>query len=206
VGSSTILDIIGSFVTFGVLFLMALRLNASTSESSSAYYENYLLQSNLTTIVTILEDDFSKIGYCADPSKINPASLAMRYADTSRIRFWTDIDNNGTVDSIEYYIGPLSELSDTPNPRDRYLYRKINNQDPYRIYVGLTQFRFQYRRPDDEQIIPFPITNPQTIGLIELSIALESASPRKQEYMQDSSQYQIFWKQIRLTSKNLKYR
>lgn len=205
-GHSTIFDIIGSFGIGGLLFLMALRLNASAVESSSAYYSNFILQTNITTLISIIEEDFSKIAYCKTPMAINPASVAMRVTDSTRFRFLTDVDNNGTVDSIEYYTGATSELINTSNPNDRYLYRRVNTNSPQPINLGITQFKFNYRKSDDETLLQFPIADPTAVGVVELSIALESAEPMQQEYMNDTTQYQIFWKQIRLTSKNLRYR
>ena len=61
-GSSTWLDIIGSMTTFGLLLLIALRLNAGSNENTSAYYANYMLQTNMLTLTVMLETDLRDIG------------------------------------------------------------------------------------------------------------------------------------------------
>jgi hypothetical protein len=205
-GNTTLLDILGSTIIGGILFLTALRLNANAVENSTAYYANYLLQSNLVNLIVLLEDDFKRIGYCKIASNIPEPAKAIITADSSTFAFLTDNSNVGKVDTIQYSIGPTSELAATPNPRDRYLYRKLNNKAPDKWNLGVTVFNFKYYSYDTEIPLPYGTFQPSQAGLIDLSVQLESPAPMKQDYMQDTSQYQVFWRQIRLSSKNLRYR
>jgi hypothetical protein len=210
-GASSLIDIIGSFVVAGLLFIMGLQLNAQANETTLVYNGNAILQSNLTTLVDILETDFRRIGYCKDWTKIANPNLSIRIADSDRIRFLTDLTTSaypygdGNLDSITYYVGPTSELTSTPNPNDRYLYRRLNNTTPYPINLGVTQFAFKYFDALNNQI-PFPVTDPRAVYFMQVSVAIQSAAPYKQEYMNDPSQYDVFWKQIRLVTQNLKNR
>jgi hypothetical protein len=205
-GNTTLLDILGSTIVAGILFLTALRLNANAVENSTAYYANYLLQSNLVNLVCLVEDDFKRIGYCKNASLIPDPAYAIIRADSSTFGFLTDNGNASKVDTIEYTIGPTSELSVTPNPRDRYLYRKLNNKAPDKWNLGVTVFKFKYYSYDSELPLAYGTFQPSQAGLIDLSVQLESPAPMKQDYMQDTTQYQVFWRQIRLSSKNLRYR
>ncbi len=210
-GSSSLLDIIGSFVVAGLLLIMGLRLNAQANEATLVYNGNAILQQNLTALVDILENDFRRIGYCKDWTKIADPSLSIRIADSNRIRFLTDMTStsnpygDGALDSITYYVGPTSELTATPNPYDRYLYRQVNNQTPYPMNLGVTQFSFKYFDALNDPI-PFPVLDPREIYIMQISITIQSAAPYKQEYMNDPSQYDVFWKQIRLVTQNLRNR
>jgi hypothetical protein len=204
-GSSTILDIVGSVAVAGFLLLMALRMNASANEASAVYMGSYVLQTNITALVDIIETDFRKIGYCKDWRKIANPTASIRIADSSRLRFWTDVDNDGSLDSITYYLGPTSELAATPNPADRYLYRQVNTQTPLRMSLGITRFALQYFDAENTSI-PFPITDPRKVYFMQISVAVETPVPYTQEYMDDRSQYEVFWKQIRLVTKNLRNR
>jgi len=96
-GSSTILDIITSVVIAGFLLLTALRLNDQANETSILYHSNLSLQQNMTALTGILEHDFRRIGFCADYKKIKDPADAIRYADTSKVRFWLDLDNDGVL-------------------------------------------------------------------------------------------------------------
>jgi type II secretory pathway component PulJ len=208
-GASSLLDIVGSFIFAGFLLLMGLNLNASANEVRAVYSGNYNLQANLTTVVELIEGDFRKIGYCRTWQKTADPSKSLRIADSSRIRFLCDYDNNGSLDSVTYWLGPPSELASTPNPNDCYLYRQINSATPTKMNFGLTQFSFTYRDAEDSTLA-FPISNPRLAYYLTLTLSVSSPAPYEQnmrgQYLDDPSKYQVIWKQMRLITKNLKNR
>ena len=204
-GGNTILDIVGSVIVGGVVFMMAMRLNAAAVETSTVYHGELKLQQNLTTLVSVMENDFRKIGYCADHKKIPEPSRANLLADSTRYKFMTDLDSDGQLDSVFYYVGPASELTGTANPRDRYLYRVVNGGTPEGWNLGVTRFQFRYFNALGDTLT-FPIAEPREVYSMEISIALESADPVDQQYVNDPSAYEVFWKQIRVASRNLRNR
>lgn len=201
-GTSSILDIVGSFVVAGFLFLTTMRLNQAAMETSSAYHTQLDLQTNMTTLVGILEFDLRKIGYCRDFTKIPDPTKALRVADSSRIRFYCDYNNDGNLDSIEYYIGDTSEVTSSPNPRDRYLYKKINTGTPQMMNLGVTVFKFKYYDALGDPV-PFPVTDPRIVSSMEVSVQVEAPDPYEQKYVTDPFAYETFWRQMRLVSRNL---
>jgi hypothetical protein len=204
-GANTILDIVGSFVVGGIVFMLAMRLNAAAVETSSVYHGELKLQQDLTTLVGIMENDFRKIGYCADPKKIPEPACANMRADSTCYKFLTDLDSDGEVDSIFYYMGGTDELAETPNPRDCYLYRVVNDGAPQGWNLGITRFRFRYFNALGDTLT-FPIAEPREVYSMEISIALESPEPLEQQFVNDPSAYEVFWKQIRVASRNLRNR
>jgi len=204
-GSSSVLDIIGSFVIAGFLFLMTMRLNQSSTETSANYHAQLDLQTNLTTLVSILEFDLRKIGYCRNFEKIPDPSKALLLADSTRIKFLCDYNNDGDLDSIFYWLGPTSELTDTPNPRDRYLYKKTNHMTPEKWNFGVTTFKLKYYDALGDSV-PFPILNPSIVYSMEISIQVQWPDPYDQIYVNDPYAYETFWRQIRLVSRNLQNR
>ena len=204
-GTSSILDIIGSFVIAGFLFLMTMRMNEAAQETSSAYHIQLNLQTNLTTLVSILEFDLRKIGYCRDFSKIPDPTKSLLLADSTRIKFLCDYNNDGVLDSIYYYLGSPSELTDTPNPRDCYLYKQTNSGTPEKWNFGVTRFSFQYYDALADTLT-FPITDPSLVQTMEISVQVEAADPYEQKYVNDPFAYETFWRQIRLVSRNLQNR
>jgi hypothetical protein len=200
-GSSTILDIVGSYVVGGLLFMMLLQLNITKTETSTSYNMNYILQANMVTLVTLLEEDFRKIGYCRNWRRLSDPSVVIRVADLHRMRYYTDFYDVGAIDSVTYWYGDSTELSSTQNPRDRYLYRQVNNLTPIKYNLGLTQFNLSYRNAMD-----LPTTDPAQVIFMEINVCLESSFPYHQEYMNDTTQYQVYWRQIRMATRNLNNR
>ncbi len=212
-GTSTIFDIITSTVIGALLLLMALRLNAQAVETNAIYQGNLNLQEGLVALVDIVEYDFRKIGYCKDFMKINPPNTAIVSADSNSIRFLTDIPSSpndmgdGVVDTIYYYLG--SALVNPNNPRERLLYRVVNGQTSTGWSLGVTQFALRYFDALGDTI-PFPVTNPKLIYTLEVNLSLESRAPLTAVQYHDSAatqeDFKVYWKQIRLASRNLRNR
>jgi hypothetical protein len=213
-GSQTILDLISASMVFGSLMLIVLRLNGSTMERMQDYREDLIVQQNLVEIAKLLEYDFRKIGYCKDYSKIPIATHAIRYADTSKIIFWTDFptlfspSGDGNIDSLTYYVGPTSELSATPNPNDKLLYRIENNASPIGVNLGVTIFNIQYfdalRIP-----LPTPVADPREIQYLQITIQTEHPIKWTKFYntaTYDTVYQSAYWRQVRLVAKNLNNR
>ncbi len=205
-GTSTIFDIISSTVVAGVLFIMALRLNMQANETSAVYHSNLILQQNMTALVGIVEHDFRRIGYCADYTKIPEPSLAIRKADTSEIRFWTDLESDGNLDSVRYYLGELDTT--TLNPNDRILYRQINTNAPQPLKLGVVSFRMRYLNVESDTLT-CPVPDPREVYSMEITLSVESAAPFQTLYMQEGAaraDFQQFWRQLRLAARNLRNR
>jgi hypothetical protein len=198
-GFSTILDILASIIIGGILMMITWRLSDAATEKTYNNSGELSLQQNLATVAQILENDFRKIGYCADWNKFPDPSKAIVYADTSNIIYLTDIDLDSDMDSIHYYLGPTSQLSSTPNPRDRLLYRVLNNESPLASNLGVTQFKMVYFDALGDTIYP-PITVAGSITSIEINLSVESVAAYDEKYSS------AFWRQIRLVARNLRNR
>jgi len=199
VGISVILDILGSTIVGGILMLSLFRINDTAVENAYTGNGELTAQTSLATIVQILEYDFRKIGYCADWNKIPNPSQAIISADSTQIKFLTDVDFDGTVDSIRYYLGPTSELTNSPNPRDRYLYRVVNTEAPVGVNLGVTQFRLNFFNVIGNKL-NFPISQPGEIYTMQIDITVEDVDAYNKQYST------AFWRQIRLAARNLRNR
>lgn len=212
-GTSTIFDIVTSTVIGGLLLLMALRLNAQAIETNVIYQDNLNLQEGLVALVDIVEYDFRKIGYCNDFTKISPPNTAIVSADSNSIKFLTDIPSNpndigdGIVDTVYYYLGTTSPNPN--NPRERLLYRVVNGQATKGWSLGVTQFALRYYSALGDTIA-FPVSDPKLIYTLEVNLSLESPAPLTTIQYHDSSaaqeDFKVYWKQIRLASRNLRNR
>lgn len=198
-GTSVILDILGSTVIGGILMMNLFQINGNAIENNYTGNGELIAQTNLSTTVQILEIDFRKIGYCADWEQIPIPTQAIISADSSSIKFLTDVDSDGIVDTMHYYLGPTSELLSTPNPRDRFLYRVVNSEVPAGVNLGVTQFNLTFFDVLGNPI-SFPIAVPGEIYTMQIDITVEDVSAYDEKYSS------AFWRQIRLAAKNLRNR
>lgn len=198
-GNSTIIDILGSIILGGYLLLMIFRLNGTISETVYTNGSELTVQENLTTLVGLLEYDLRKIGYCADANNVPDPSKSILSASEHAIQYITDLNRDGSVDTVDYYTGLASSLTATPNPRDMILYRTVNHQLSMAYDMGITSFDFTYFDAQGDSI-DFPITTPSAIYLLRLSVMVESS------HAYDSLYSYAYWRQIRLAARNLKNR
>lgn len=206
-GYNTIFDVIGSIIIAGMVALIGIRANASIAKMTYTYGNEMTVQKNMTTIVRLVENDLRKIAYCAEPDSFLMQPWTIRSAGQNNITFLADIDFDTKMDTIKYYVGSNSDLSYTSNPRDFPLFRRINSQTPVPLNIGLTQFQFLfYDWLGNEK--SFPILTDSTsmagsatgIGAIRLTIMLES------QYAWDSLYAYSYWRQLRLSARNLQNR
>lgn len=195
-GFSSLIDILGSIVIGGLLFMILLRINDSAVKNTYTFGGDLIVQQNLVEVVQLVEHDFRQIGYCQDWSKIPDPTKAIIYADTSRIKFQTDINNDGQLDTLSYYIGPVSDLASTANPRDRFLYRVENHSTPFSANLGVTQFYIVYYNSAGEQL-QTPVSVPGSIASMQINITVENVNAYDRQYSS------AFWRQIRLAARNL---
>jgi hypothetical protein len=138
-----ILDIMGSSLVASILFLLIVKLNIYSS-NANYYSDNELrMQQNAKTLAEIINYDLRKIGYNYD-------GTAIITAEEKRIKFYADMNAPGTaghgvIDVVEYYLGDSTEVTGTPNPRDKILYRIVNDTDTIGgPSLGLVELRFSY--------------------------------------------------------------
>lgn len=117
------IDLVGSFIVGGLLLIMVLSVKTNVSDMTVLDQLELIVQENMVEVVSEIDFDFRKLGCGVQ----NPALSIIR-ADTSSITFWSDIDNDGDLDSIRYWLGATGEVMGTVNPRDRILHRRVNNQ------------------------------------------------------------------------------
>jgi hypothetical protein len=138
-----LLDLMGSSLIAGILFLLILKLNLYSS-NANYYSDNELkLQQNVKTLAEVINYDLRKVGYKYD-------GTAIVTAEPHRIQFWADMDAPGTfghgvMDFVEYYLGDSTEASGTANQKDKVLYRVINHTDTLGgPTLGLVDLKFSY--------------------------------------------------------------
>lgn len=124
-------------VVGGVLLLSIFGFQASTTESAAQLNLNLMAQANSSPVGDILEADLRTAGYGVSDS------IKVTRPDSNSITFKTDINDNGVVDSVRYYVSTgVSGLYKNTNVRT--LYRRVNNGNPLVISDGVSGFTLLY--------------------------------------------------------------
>ena len=195
-GYTTILDIVGAAIIGGILLLNLLKLNENIYQVDNATGHDVNLQVEVVNIAEIIDGDFNKIGYCADPSNMND-DPKVTLADTSSIKIVFDVDKDGDYDSVYYFTSNTNALNGTPNPRDRMLFRQVNSDLPFIISNNITEFKFQYLGALYDTLST-PLASPGLATYIKISFRVEDPFAYDEKYTE------AFWRRLTVTSKNLK--
>lgn len=196
-GFTTLLDILGATIIGGILLLTLFRIQDNTIENFFFYNSDLILQSNLLDVIEVVEADLRRIGYCSVPENFPDPTQAIVSADSVSIRFLSDVNLNGIMDTVYYICGPTSQLASTSNPYDKLLYRYINGSSASVYGVGsVTQFQLRYFGALGNELT-IPISDLGAIVTMQVSIMVESPDAYAQNYSN------AYWRQVRLASRNL---
>ena len=189
---AVIIDILGSSFIGGLLLLLMLKLNLFANSSSITSDNELKLQQNAKTLAEIINYDFRKIGYGCD-------STAIGIADSTHIKFYSDIDRNNTVDVIEYYTGDTTQATGTENPRDIILYRKFNGVAMGGPTLGLTKIKLSYL--DEFNIATNVLAN---IRYIKIELWVESTIPEMgSNFVDPNHPYLFTYWEMKINPRNI---
>jgi hypothetical protein len=196
-----LLDVLNSIIIGGFIILMSFGILDSTNRFLYSHNDDLIVQESLTSINSILEYDMNKMGFA-----VPEGQDVILLADTTRMRFLADLNRDWHPDTVEYYLGAVSELANTQNPDDRFLYRKVNGQPASGWAIGVvTVFHLEYLNQDR---ITLDISNPITwkmIKLIRTTLRIENPAVYSEETSPNKNEYRtVFWQETNLASKNLR--
>lgn len=136
-----ILDIIGSTVVAGLILLVVFQLNHSMGNMSFQNTLDVVTQENAKTIADMINYDFYKIGYHGDITSADPI---VEIADSDRIKFRSDIDNNGSIDTVQYFTSLTPYYVPGSATGFKQLYRNVNASTGPGARLGITSFKLTY--------------------------------------------------------------
>lgn len=160
-----ILDIMASFIIGGIILIMSTKLSAVMSDNGQQTNVSLATQGNAVVLSKMLENDVSKTGYK------NTKSSHVITSDSTKVKFYGDIDDNGTLDSITYYSGPLTSPYVSLNPRHKLLYRTLNTKTTT-MNLGVTKFNLIYFDASGART-----TTPSNVRSMKIMTELESLIP-----------------------------
>ncbi|GIK59673.1 MAG: hypothetical protein HND39_02705 [Ignavibacteriota bacterium] len=195
-GFSVIFDILTATIIGGIILMNLLNLNENVYQTEVTSMMDVNLQVEVINTANVIENDFNKIGYCANPANINDLPK-VTLGDSSSIKIVFDADKNGFYDTVYYYVSDTTLLNNTPNPRDKVLYRRLNGNTPYMVSNRITDFRLQYLDAL-YNVLPTPVASPGLATYIKIAIKVEDPFAIENEYNE------AYWRRLTVTAKNLK--
>ena len=196
-GTTTLIDIIGSMVIGSMLILAALQMNENATRNTFQCQENLTVQQNMTAVIQNIQWDFEKIGYCKDPKKISDPARYILYGDIDSIVFAADLYDTGNLNTVTWYLGGYVG---GPNPRIRRLCRKVDAFPAVESNLGVVEFTLEYF---DALNIKIPLVLADSVPapqLVQLTVRLEPTAAYDTAYAQNFS----YWRQTRLVSRNIR--
>lgn len=207
-GSTTLIDIIGSMLIGGVLLLATLRMNDQATKNTFQSQEDLTIQQNMTSLVNNILSDFRKIGYCTDPKNVPSSDSMIIHGDSTDIRFVGSLypeanSSADKLDTVEWRLGTDTTIS--LNHHIRMLFRIVKysngSVDTFYSNLGVTQFNLLYYKQGNNQPgdTLYSIDWPTEAKMLEVDLMLEPTAAYDTAY---STNYTV-WRQIRLTSMNM---
>jgi len=209
-GSSSLLDIVGSAFIGLLLLMVALGLNENAHKNNFQTQENLTVQQNLVALVQILERDFRRMGYRNGGNP--PADSCILYGSADSVVFVGDIQDNTVMDTVTWYLADSAAF--TPalkvrwhcvNPYVRMLIRRDEHAGvlapPDTFVWGVTQFSIVYYNTFKQVITDSPWVFPKKPipVLMQVTMELQPLVAYDTAYSTNFA----FWTETRLVSRNL---
>jgi hypothetical protein len=205
---AAIMDVLISMLMGGMLLMNIVDAQSIIAEDSSLYRGDVLVQEMLINQVQFMEGEIRNMGY-----GVPQGVRSITYAGDSSITFLMDANRDGTIDTIRYDLGPVSELSGTPNEMDRFIHRTFispGGSETGNIGV-VTFFHMLYiNASGDTLTTPVPQALLGSIKEVELSMEVQNpqALYRPQGTVKSGERNALYstsyWQQTRLASQNFR--
>jgi len=178
------LTLLGSIVIGGLMLVNFMNYQADLGKHTYSHSLDLVLQETAIEVVEMVERDMWKIGR-------GVGQPAFAIYDNNIISFYADLENDGVIDTVRYYLSGTSEATRTPNPNDRILYRVVNGVNEFEWAVGVTAFQIKFYDANNDTT-----SNLYKARALEVSMSFESTIPYDEEYASYS------WRE-RITPPNL---
>jgi len=138
------LSIIGSFIIGGMLMLSVIFLNVRVSVHSGQETMHVMAKTNVDVISQVLTFDLRKVGY--------GAGAEITTANATTFSFSTDLNNDGSLNTITWQYFPDEEIATTENPGDRRLVRVLDGETQDFSSMVVTRFELFYILQDGTEV------------------------------------------------------
>ncbi len=190
------------------IILIIINANVIVSEGWFMYNGEMMVQQMLISTATLLEGELRNMGFGVEKDQTTSSGIIL-FADSTRLRFATDLGRDGTINEVEYRLGDTTDVS-YQNVMIRPLYRSVDNGDEYVIGM-VTEFTMRFFNREGEKLT-VPMTSPGNVYLIEIQMEVQYPHALYRdpwditEDQPDAFYATSRWRQTRLSSKNFQTR
>ncbi|MBI5474036.1 MAG: hypothetical protein HY961_16995 [Ignavibacteriae bacterium] len=168
---SSIIEYTLSMIIGAAIMMILVRAQEQTAEATMLASNDQSVQSLCASTAEVIEYDMANIG-----DGVTAGSPAVLTADSSRVVFLTDLNDDGGIpDTITYYTGDSTTVTSTPNTHDRHLFRRTNLTPVQKIGL-VTRFIFRYATRTGE-ILTMPVSSIRRIEIYTIEFSMEVQSP-----------------------------
>lgn len=125
----SILDAIGATAIGGMVVLLVITINLQMNSLSADVIENTFVQASVKNSTEVFKYDLYKIGYRSSSDKL-------LLADSNAVKYTSDIDNNGSADTVYYHVSMGADST-------YYLYRNVNGTGD-ELITNYSDFNLQF--------------------------------------------------------------
>jgi hypothetical protein len=185
---STVMDMIGAGILFGILALTIMRVQGNLNTTMMENTINLNTQSYAVVLAREIEHDLTKAGYGVTGNKIFKA-------DSTEIAFKGAQIYGGSLDSIAYSIGGADTSS--MNPNDFQFIRAAKSGGPLSFKCGMTYFRISYYDSLNNPIHT-PVTGVALSAIrgINIKFRVESLDPVTDPLTGDVNYFAVSWEKL----------
>jgi hypothetical protein len=200
------IDIMLAIALGGLLLLAIFNANAVVIENSTFLNGEMLVQQLLISTATLVEGEFRNMGV-----GVAQDSATIVVACDSAISFLSDFNRDGTIDRVDYWLGPVHEIPGIQNDSVRLLHRRVSGGSVQAV-GEVTKFKLRYfsQNEIDTLIPPVSGADLRSVKIIEITMEVQNRDalyrdPRDVHPGERNAFYSSsYWRQTRLASQNLK--
>lgn len=158
-----------SYVIAGFLMIMIFTINYNVGFSNQEVTTTLSKEIHTQAVKQILVNDIPKIGY----QKGSFIANAFIKADDMEISFRSDLDNDGSVETITWKYDPDTTPAHANNPHVNTLIRSVDG-DNTEITLGITDFQVRYySQYGSTTPMPTPVSSADFEDIVQIEIEFE---------------------------------
>jgi hypothetical protein len=161
-----------SIFVAGIMMVTIRQVHLNLSDNGFDRVSDTISTERAEEIIKLLHFDLNRIGLGVE------GETAIIEATSNRLVFKADLDVDGNVETVRYYLSDAAAATSTQNPHDKILYRVVDNEPEVDVPMGVTEFELKYfNAPEGKET-----TDLDEIRTIEVALVVQNTISTDDEY------------------------